>query len=264
MEGNDLMHAVRAIVEEVAIFQRNEFKGFNSSHVKEKGLHDLVSYVDLESESVLRKGLLELLPGSSFLGEEEGKSAGSEWLWIVDPLDGTTNFVSGLPAFAVSVALYKGEKPQLGVVADVMAGQQFYAISGKGAWCNGETIHVSHTESMESALFATGYPVREFQRLPQLMHATEQFVLNSRGLRRFGAAALDLVWTASGRFSGFYETNLAPWDVAAGALIVKEAGGNITDFSGGNNWLYGGEIVASNSRLHTNMLEILQAKPTAL
>jgi len=263
MDEKKLLMDCRALADDVADFQRGEFSSFNAGHVQEKGLHDLVSYVDLESESALRKGLLHLIPGCAILGEEEGETAGSEWMWIVDPLDGTTNFVSGLPAFAISIALFKAGTPVLGLVADVMAKEQYYALAGQGAWCNERQLQVSPASTMESALFATGYPVREFERLPQLMSATERFVRQSRGLRRFGAAALDLAWTAAGRFAGFYETNLAPWDVAAGALLVQEAGGKVSDFSGEENWLNGGEIVASNKTLHNQMLTILQSTPPA-
>jgi myo-inositol-1(or 4)-monophosphatase len=246
-----------SIVKDVADFQRKEFSVFSSNKIRHKGSFDLVSYVDESSETQLRNSLTELLPGSGFWGEEGGRSEGTQFEWIVDPLDGTTNFVCGIPFFAISVALYQENSPLLGVVYEVMAQKEYTALRGHGAFSNQSPIHVNTCKQLKDGLFATGFPVKPSPHLKEIGSMNERFIRETRGLRRFGSAALDLAWTASGIFSGFYEFGLSPWDVAAGALLVTEAGGSVSDFSNSNTWLHGGEILASNRILHPNLISLI-------
>jgi myo-inositol-1(or 4)-monophosphatase len=188
-----------------------------------------------------------MLPGSGFIAEEGTSTKKSDtYNWIIDPLDGTTNFSHGVPVFAVSIALMKRNELVLGVVYEINRDECFHAVKGQGAFLNHVSIKVSPVQTIDKALLATGFPYYNFDQMKQYLAILDEFMKGTHGLRRMGSAAVDLAYTACGRFEGFFEYNLQPWDVAAGALIVKEAGGLVTDFSGGNDFLFGRQIVAGN------------------
>ncbi|MBA3665694.1 MAG: inositol monophosphatase [Bacteroidetes bacterium] len=223
---------------------------FTNDKVEIKGLNDLVSYVDKGAEQKIVNELINHFP-AGFIVEENTRSEKLEYNWIVDPLDGTTNFVHGIPCYAISIALeHKGEII-LGVVYEINRDECFYATKGSGSFLNSRQIRVTNTETLKDSLIATGFPIHNFSRIEGYLKTLEFMMRNTHGVRRIGAAAADLCYLACGRVDGFFEYNLNPWDVAAGALIVKEAGGVVHDFSGGANWLFGKEIIASNGLIQS-------------
>jgi myo-inositol-1(or 4)-monophosphatase len=234
----------------VGAYIREEAKSFNYHFVEEKGLNDLVSYVDKTAEEQIVKGLKKILPEAGFI-TEEGTAGYSteEYRWIVDPLDGTTNFTHGLPVFAVSIALIHLEELVVGVVYEINKDEMFSATLGKGALLNGKPIKVSSREKLSESLLATGFPYYNFEQMPAYLNILNEFMQSTHGLRRMGSAAVDLAYVACGRFEGFFEYNLNAWDVAAGSLIVKEAGGEVTDFNLGSNFLFDREIIAGGKVL---------------
>ena len=243
-----LLQDVIVLVKETGNFIREEAQKFNSSKIEYKGKNDLVSYVDKEAEKRLVKGLSEILPGSGFIAEEGTSTKKSDsYNWIIDPFDGTTNFIHGLPIYCISVALLKRKELALGVVYEVNRDECFHASKGEGAFLNHVPIKVSEGKTFEESLLATGFPYYDFEQMNKYLKILNDFMQNTHGLRRMGSAAIDLAYTACGRFEGFFEYNLNAWDVAAGALIVQEAGGKVTDFKGGNDFLFGREIVAGNA-----------------
>jgi len=239
-------------------FIGEERKKFETSEVIHKGQRDLVSYVDVNAEKMIVQGLKKILPEAGFLTEEKTVSEGSDSLrWIIDPLDGTTNFIHGVPIYSVSIALLRQEELLIGIVYEINLDECFYAWKGGGAFCNGKKISTSKTESASDSLTATGFPYKEFPLMDRFF-ASLRFLFNhSHGVRRHGSAAVDLAYVACGRFDGFFEYGLNPWDVAGGALIVKEAGGAVTDFINGNNFLFGKEILASNAVIHDELLKVI-------
>lgn len=200
--------------------------------------------------------LSKIIPGSSFLAEESGeKNTGSEWTWIVDPLDGTTNYIHGIPLFSVSIGLLKNGKLFAGVVHEPNLNETFHAVKGEGAFLNGNLIKVTNTGAMKDSLWATGFPYHDFDKIDEYMEFIQYSIRHTHGLRRLGSAAVDLVYTAAGRIDGFFEFGLNPWDVAAGALIVQEAGGIVTDFSGSDGFVFNREIIACNPELYKEFFE---------
>jgi myo-inositol-1(or 4)-monophosphatase len=229
--------------------------GFNVSH---KGAINLVTEVDLQSERLIREAIASHYPRHEILAEEEGLTESqSDYRWIIDPLDGTTNYAHGFPIFCVSIALEHRGQTVLGVVYDPMRDELFAAERGSGAALNNRTIRVSDTPELSLSLLATGFPYNiRTSRLTNLDHWAN-FAIRAQALRRTGAAAIDLCYVACGRFDGFWELSLNPWDTAAGALIVEEAGGRVSDFAGNRFSNYKPEIVASNGIIHESMLEVL-------
>lgn len=247
------------VVETVGDFIRNEMGRVGADKVEEKSLHSLVSYVDRTAEERLVAGLGPLLPAAAFLTEEETvETRQGELQWIIDPLDGTTNFLHQLPCFAVSVALREGNRTALGIVYEINRREMFYAWAGGGSYLNGKPIRVSATAQMKDALLSTGFPYYDFERMDGYLDVLRFLMRETRGIRRFGSAATDLAYVACGRFDAFFEYSLHPWDVAAGALIVEEAGGKVSDFSGGDNFLFGKEIAAGNPGVFTALLAALK------
>lgn len=223
--------------------------------IESKGEADLVTAADRASEAHITRRLREEFPGHAMIAEEGSRTEGADGSpqWYVDPLDGTTNYAHGLPFFAVSLGLERAGEIEAGVVYNPPLDEMFTALRGQGAWLNHEPIHVAETGSLTEALLATGFPSRKRHRNPNI-YFYQHFSLISHGMRRLGAAALDLCYTACGRFGGFWEFNLQPWDVAAGALIVREAGGRVSDMRGGGHQLDSPEILASNGHLHGALL----------
>lgn len=236
------------IVREVAKFLLEEKGKVQNQQIEVKSKNSLVSYVDKTAEKMLVEKLQKLLPESVFLTEEETiENQDGDWQWIIDPLDGTTNFLHDLPCFSISVALRFQEELVIGVVQEVNEAETFYAFKNGGAYLNGQKISVSKTKTLSEALVATGFPYYDYSKVDNYMVMLKYLMQETRGIRRFGSAAVDLVYVACGRFDAYFEYSLNAWDVAAGALIVQEAGGKINDFHGGNDFLFGKEIVAMNS-----------------
>jgi myo-inositol-1(or 4)-monophosphatase len=251
-----LILATCKIARTVGKFMAEERKSFDDTKIESKGMHDLVSYVDKASEKQIIEQLQILLPESGFIAEEGTTDIhGERFNWVIDPLDGTTNFIQGVPIYAVSIGLLDGNELVLGVVYEVGLDECFYAWKNGGAYLNGNPIHVSNRGNIHDALLATGFPYNNFGKMDAYMKFLEWTMKNARGVRRLGSAATDMVYVACGRFDAFWEYDLKPWDVAAGAVIVKEAGGTVTDYKGGTNYLFGREIVASNVLLDEVILK---------
>lgn len=241
-------------------FIARERRGFNRSMIEFKGIHDLVSYVDKQAEKMIIEELKQIVPGAGFIAEEgtEG-SDGQDYQWIIDPLDGTTNYIQGIPVFSVSIGLMYCGEIVVGVVFEVGQQECFYAWKDGGAYLDGKPIGVSDTKSMHHCLLATGFPYTDFEQIDAYVEFLKWTMRNSRGVRRIGSAAVDLVYVACGRFDAFWEYDLKPWDVAAGILIVKEAGGSVSDFKGGDDYIFGRTILASNPYIKEELLSKLNA-----
>ena len=251
-----LLPHVLGLVEEVGEFIISERRNFDHNKVEEKTPGNLVSYVDKTAESRLIDGLSVLLPNSTFLSEEfNSVEILDELTWIIDPLDGTTNFVHNFPLYTISIALTIEQELMLGIVYDPIHKEMFHAIKSLGAFLNNKTIKVSQTPDLYSSLWATGFPYQEFDKLKNYVDFFYHLTKISHGVRRLGSAAADLAWTACGRVDGFYEYGLCPWDVAGGIIIVQEAGGKITNFTGGEEALFAKEIIASNGLIHDEFFE---------
>ncbi len=228
-------------------FIRTERKSFRRESVEAKGVHDYVSHVDKKAEGMLVEKLQALLPEAGFIAEEgTGKKNSNGLNWIIDPLDGTTNFIHGMPPFSVSIALARNEEIMLGVIYEINLDECFFSWEGAPAFLNGSEIKVSKAANVSDSLIATGFPFTDFRNMEPFLNSFRHFMENSHGLRRLGSAAVDLSYVACGRFDAFYEYGLSPWDLAAGSFIVRQAGGRTCDFTGGNNFLFGGELIASN------------------
>ncbi|HQQ93330.1 MAG TPA: inositol monophosphatase family protein [Bacteroidia bacterium] len=240
-----------------ANFIREERTVFRYEKAEQKGLNDLVSYVDRVAEDMLIQALKPLLPEAGFLVEENTLFVKNEYNWIIDPLDGTTNFVHGIPCYAVSIALERKGEVLLGVVHEVSRDECFSAVTGMGAFLNARPIGVSARGKLSESLIATGFPIYNFDRLNAYLNTLQHLMRHTQGIRRIGSAATDLCYLACGRVDAFFEYNLNPWDVAAGACIVKEAGGLIEDFSAGQDWLYGKEICAGNPYLFSEFKSVI-------
>ncbi len=249
------------LCEEVGGFIRKENENFDRTKIEQKGsFSNLVSYVDKEAEKRLVKRLEEILPGAGFMAEEGTERSGSTaYTWIIDPLDGTTNYLHGLPIFAISIGLTKKDKTVLGIVYEVSHQECFHAIEGGKAYCNEKEIRVSNIQSLNESLLATGFPYYHTDKKENYLEIIRIFLEQTHGIRRLGSAAIDLAYVACGRMEGFFEYNLHPWDVAGGAFILQQAGGKVTDFSGGDNFLFGGELCAAGG-VHAEMLKVIQEK----
>jgi myo-inositol-1(or 4)-monophosphatase len=230
----------------------------NVAVADEKKKNDFVTYVDKTSEKMIIEYILSEFPDHQILAEEGGKrQTGSDYQWIIDPLDGTNNFIRHLPIFAVSIAAKYQNEIVAGVVFNPVDNELFTAAKGQGAYLNDTPIHVSGMADFSRAFLATGFPHQYKRYLPQFIKSFSDIFFHSAGVRRMGAAALDLCYTACGRFEGFWEVGLNPWDVAAGSLIVQEAGGTISDFWGKPTYLDSGFVVAGNSAIHQQLINIL-------
>lgn len=252
---------VEALVRETGDWIASERKSFSREMIEMKGKNDLVSYVDRTAEERLTQALELILPGSGFIREEGGILNRGEQNWIIDPLDGTTNYIHGVPVYCVSVALQVANELTLGFVYDPERKEMFTAEKGKGAFLNGNKIQVSNTPILADALIATGFPYTFFRHMDNYLLSFREILEKSRGIRRPGAAAIDLAWTACGRFDGFFESHLGAWDVAAGALLVLEAGGTVTSFGKADDYIFGKEILASNGKIHSEILAIVSKYP---
>jgi myo-inositol-1(or 4)-monophosphatase len=260
MSGNDGAHYETIAIEagcRAGDLLRDRFRKRTPLRVELKGLHDFVTEVDREAEHAVLSHIREHCPDHVIMSEEASPEAAiADYRWIVDPLDGTTNFIHGVPTFSVSIALEDSAGLLAGVIHDPIREETFHAHRGGGARLNGETIRCAPVGGLQDALIATGFPFRELSRVKQYLVAFETFIRSTAGLRRAGSAALDLAYTASGRYDGFWEVGLSRWDIAAGMLLVLEAGGRVTDIQGGDKVLDSGDIVAAGPALHAAMLEV--------
>ena len=250
---------VRAAMKAARGLQR-DFGEVEQLQVSKKGPADFVSAADRRAEDVIREELEKARPGYSFLMEESGASPGSDpqHRWIVDPLDGTTNFLHGIPLFCISIALERQGKIAAGLVYNPIADELFTAERGSGAFVNDRRLRVAARQNLAEAVIATGTPHHGRGDHPGYMKELSAIMPEVAGIRRCGAAALDLAWVAAGRFDGFWERELSPWDMAAGLLLIREAGGYVTDLDGGEKILEKGNIVAGNESMHRQLLELLR------
>lgn len=252
--GLDL--AIRAAREGGAILCQGLGRARQVTH---KGFRDVVTELDLASQKVILEMIRESFPNHGILAEEgSGEPNLSGPVWIVDPLDGTTNFVHGLPLYSVSICLALDGRPLAGVVFDPERDELFSARAGQGAWLNGEPMAVSDVSGLDQALVVTGFAYDLEKHLEEDLQMLRKMLLATQGMRRLGSAALDLAYVACGRMEGFWEQGLKSWDMAAGVLLVEEAGGRVTDLGGGEFDLLSGRILASNSKVHGRMAEELR------
>jgi myo-inositol-1(or 4)-monophosphatase len=257
----EITRAVTRLTAEVRVFILEEGKKFQSASIEKKGHNDLVSYVDKTAEEMLVNRLKEILPGAGFITEENtNNERGAVYDWIIDPLDGTTNFIHGMPCYCISIALAENGELVSGIVHELNFDECFYGWKNGGAFLNENAIRVSAVKKLADSLLATGFPYHDYSRMEMYMQIFDHCMRHSHGLRRLGSAAADLAYVACGRFEGFYEYGLNPWDVAAGALLVQEAGGVVTDFSGNNNFLFGAEMVATNRVIYNEFIDLVKSK----
>ena len=251
---------VRAMVAKTGAFIKKEFASFSFSEVAYKGKNDPFSYVDVTAENMIKEGGAALLPGSGFINEEsENTPSQNGYEWIIDPLDGTVNFIHGVPHFSVSVALAYEREVVMGHVYGIMADEMFHAIKGKGSFLNYTPIQASKQFDMNRSLLVTGFPYSQKDWLEPYLNFVGFMIRECHGLRRLGSAALDLAYVAAGRVEGFFEFGLNPYDVAAGALLVSEAGGKVSDFQGGEDYIFGSQILGTNGNIHEEILEKMKS-----
>lgn len=259
MELEKICKEVIEVVKDAGNYIREQQHANADPAIEEKGKHNFVTEVDKAAEQMLVNALGEILPEAGFIAEE-GTSVkrGERFNWIIDPLDGTTNFIHGAFPYAVSVALAENDIPVLGVILELGLNECFYGWKNGGAFLNERPIRVSRNATLNSSLVATGFPYTDYNRMDRFMQTIDWFIKNSRGLRRLGSAATDIAWVACGRYDGFYEYGLYAWDVAAGIIILQEAGGTSADFSGGDNYLFGREIICSNGLNHNEFVGVIR------
>lgn len=237
-------------------------KGFESQTdllTQAKGDNDYVTRIDKEAEQAIIHKIKQSYPDHSFVGEEGGIVEGdNDFKWVIDPLDGTTNFIKGIPHFAVSIALmHKGRLDQ-GVVFDPLRGELFTASKGKGAQLNGFRLRASKAKELSQTILATAFPFKNKDTLPEYQAGFNKIFMQAGDIRRSGSAALDLAYVAAGRYDGYWERGIKPWDIAAGELLVRESGGLVTDFSGGNDPMHKGEIVAGSAKVVQTLVKHLK------
>ncbi len=236
-------------------FIHEESLKITTADIQHKGERDLVSYVDIQAEKILVEALRKIVPEAGFLTEEKTFADSKDLEWIIDPLDGTTNFLHGVPVFSTSVGLVNKNEILVGVVLEINQNECFYAWQNGGAFLNGKPISVSKVLSLKESLISTGFPYKHDGKMEKYIQSIYAILKKTHGIRRFGSAAVDLCYVASGRFDGYFEYNLNPWDIAGGALIVKEAGGAVSDFKGGDNFIFGKEIVACTPKILNELLQ---------
>jgi myo-inositol-1(or 4)-monophosphatase len=255
--------AVKAARKAGSIISRASFD-LDKLTVRRKRQNDFVSEVDHAAEEAIIGVLREAYPSHGILAEESGsRDTDAEYVWVIDPLDGTTNFLHGFPQYCVSIGLLHKGVPNQAVVFDPNRSELFTASKGVGAYLNDRRIRVSKTDRLEDALMGTGFPFREVGHLDDYLRMFRNMTMGCAGIRRPGAAALDLAWVAAGRIDGFWEIGLSPWDIAAGALLVREAGGLIGDLNGEDGFIDSGRVVASNSKIFSSILQTLKQRGAA-
>jgi len=260
IELNKITEQVCELSKQTAEFIHKEVDKLRASDIETKSIHNFVTYVDKVSEERLVKGLSEIIPGTGFIAEESPELEMKKLNWVIDPLDGTTNFIHGVPVYSISIALMEKTEVILGVILEINQNECFYTWKGSSSWLNGKQIRVSETARLADSLLATGFPYYDYSRLGPYMKFFRFLLEHSHGIRRLGSAAADLAYVACGRFEGFYEYGLSPWDVAAGTILVKNAGGKVTDFTSGENFIFGKEIVATNDRIFQEFMGVFKER----
>lgn len=234
------------------------FENRDDLNIDMKGANDFVTKVDREAEAAIISKIQQSYPDHSFLGEESGETLDNpDYQWIIDPLDGTTNFIQGIPHFAVSIALKIKGKLEIAVIFDPIRGDLFTATKGQGAQLNGFRIRCGKRRELSSAIIATAFPFRDKARIADYMSKFTPILIQSGDIRRSGSAALDMAYTAAGKYDGYFEAKLKPWDIAAGMLLIRESGGVVTDFQGGENILASGDVVCGNPKITQQLLKHL-------
>lgn len=255
-----MLEEVIKISREVGAFLKSQQQLINKSEIEFKGrANDMVSRADKEAEVMFVDFLSVLLPEAGFVAEEgTSNKKGEEYNWIIDPLDGTTNYLYGMPVYCTSVALMKNDELVLGVIYDPSHDECFAAAKGEGATLNGQPISVSDEKELAHSLLATGFPYDDKGRLREFLNILAEINESTRGIRRLGSAALDLAYVACGRLEGFYEYGLQPWDCAAGALIIREAGGAVSDFHKGEDFVFGRTLISSNKHIQSDLQDFFK------
>ena len=228
----------------------------SDSQISMKSKNDFVTEIDKKSEQLIISTIKKYFPNHAIQGEESGVSSGKSVLWIIDPLDGTSNYIHNIPIFSVSIGIMENNRLKAGLIYDPVHREIFHAQKGHGAYLNKKRINVTKIRSMPDALMVTGIPFRARDRFEEYMESFRKISLGTVGMRRGGSAALDLAYVACGRFDGFWELDLSPWDIAAGALILEEAGGKITDMWGRGDYLKNGDTLATNGLIHHELCKI--------
>ncbi len=250
---------IYSLLKSVGDAQKKEHRRLAITDIEEKSLNQLVSKVDLQSERSLVEGLQKLTPLASFLTEEETiANSGGKDLWIIDPLDGTTNYLFGHQQYSISIAYQKDGEIVFGCIY-IPWEKEIFMASPSGAFLNGHRYEITGKTRLQDALLATGFPYYDFTELDEYLEILKQLMRKTKGLRRMGSAAIDLAYTSEYRFDAFFELNLSPWDVAAGSYIVKQAGGMVCDFKGGDDFVFGRSILAGNKEIVPELLELIQA-----
>lgn len=256
IDYSEICSKVVDIATQTGLFIKSNVGNLGKRDVDTKGKNDFVTYVDKEAELKIVTALKALIPQAGYIVEENtSNQKGEKYNWIVDPLDGTTNFIHGLSPYAVSIALQENSEIVIGVVYEISMNECFYTYKSGKSFCNGKEICSSNINKIEDSLLATGFPYNDFAKLDNYLGLLKYCMQNTHGVRRPGSAAIDLVNVACGRVDGFFEYGLKPWDVAAGAYILQNAGGKVADFSGGNDFLFGREIVAAGANLFEPLLQ---------
>ncbi len=252
----ELCKATTEIAIEAGDYIYGRINNLGHQEIEIKGRNNFVTEVDKTAEAMIISRLNTLVKDAGYVAEEgTNKTRGERYNWVIDPLDGTTNFIHGSPPVAVSIALVDDKLPVLGVVYEIWNKEVFYSWKGGESYLNGKVIKTTQTPALRDSLIAVGFPYNDMDQLQRFLNSMEYFFLNTHGVRRLGSAATDLAYVACGRYDGFFEYNLSPWDVAAGAIIVENAGGKVTDFSGGDNYVFGRQIVASNTFIHDEFVK---------
>jgi len=251
---------VNALCTEVGSFLKDSVNHVSDEMITAKASMDFVTQIDKDSERLLVDGLADILPEAGFIAEEgTSTKVGKRYDWIIDPIDGTTNFIHGVSPFCISIALRDNDELVLGVIYDPILKECFYAWKSGGAWLNGKPIMVSKKKKLNESLIATGFPYTDFSLIDKFMASLRVFMTKTHGVRRLGSAAMDLAYVACGRFDAFYEYHLKPWDVAAGTVLIMEAGGKVCDFNETNDYLFGESYVGTNGSVHSEFMEIIQS-----
>jgi myo-inositol-1(or 4)-monophosphatase len=247
------------LAKSVGSFIIGESSLFSMDKVEEKSMNQLVSYVDKTAEEKLVAGLKTIFPEAGFITEEQTiTTEEKEYMWVIDPLDGTTNFIHQIPVYSISIGLLRNKKTVMGIVYEVNRSEMFYAWEGSKAYLNGKEISVKQNPSLSKSLLATGFPYYDFHGMQAYLNTLQYFMKHTQGMRRLGSAAVDLAYVACGRFDGYFEYGLSPWDVAGGIFIVQQAGGKVSDFKGGDDCIFGREIVASSTALYPEFFEVIK------
>ena len=255
LDLNKILEQVCNSATDIGVYLKNEQSKLKTSAIEMKGLRDYVSYVDREAEEQLVSALKPIIPNSGFLTEEDTvEQEQKEYTWIIDPLDGTSNYIHGLAPYNVSIALVYKKETVLGVVYDPLANEMFTAIKGGKAYLNNEVIEVSKKDELENSFIGFGIPYEMDSTTAAILKNTWDH-FGQASFRLNGAAALELCFVACGRYDAFFHSGLSAWDVAAGAFILQQAGGKITDYNSGNNFIFGKEVVATNSLIHTDIMK---------